>query len=131
MLSRYNHHMTDSTQPNSPNTVTPVQSMATLIRQYWVLTKPRVTLLAVFCAMIGMFLAQKTLPDWQVVTLASVGIWLLAGASFAFNCLLERHSDAKMKRTAWRASATGHLSPIQIAVFACVIGMAGFILATM
>lgn len=34
-----------------------------LYRQYLVLTKPRVTQLAVFCAVIGMFLATPGLPD--------------------------------------------------------------------
>mgnify|MGYP006146102139 CR=1 FL=1 len=32
------------------------------IAQYWALTKPRVTQLAVFCAVIGMFLATDGLP---------------------------------------------------------------------
>jgi heme o synthase len=105
----------------SPPTVTP-----SVVRQYWSLTKPRVTLLAVFCAIIGMFLATPTLPPWRTVLWASLGIWLLAGAAFAFNCLLERGVDAKMKRTAWRASAAGEISPSHIAMVSSVIGVAGF-----
>lgn len=97
------------------------------IKQYWALTKPRVTCLAVFCAIIGMCLSTPILPNWQSILLASIGIWLLAGASFTINCLLERHSDSKMKRTAWRASATGGINPKHIALFACIIAMIGFI----
>ena len=37
-------------------------SLARIARQYVVLTKPRIVLLAVFCAMIGMFMATDELP---------------------------------------------------------------------
>ncbi len=94
--------------------------------QYWALTKPRVTQLAVFCAVIGMFLAADTLPPWQPVLWGSIGIWLLAGAAFAMNCLIEREVDARMRRTAWRPSAQGELNGWQISAFAAVIGGAGF-----
>ena len=69
-------------------------------RQYWVLTKPRVTQLAVFCAIIGMFLATPGMVPWSILIGGSIGIWLLAGAAFAVNCLIEQAVDAKMRRTA-------------------------------
>lgn len=93
--------------------------------QYAALTKPRVTQLAVFCAVIGMFLATPTLPDWRVVLPATLGIWLLAGAAFAVNCLLEREIDARMARTARRPSAQGEISERQIFLFSAVIGGLG------
>ncbi|MFZ6800955.1 heme o synthase [Undibacterium sp. Di24W] len=93
--------------------------------QYIALTKPRVTQLAVFCAVIGMFLATPTLPDWKVVVVATIGIWLLAGAAFAVNCLVEREIDARMARTARRPSAQGELSTKQIVIFSAIIGGAG------
>ena len=77
------------------------------IAQYWALTKPRVTQLAVFCAVIGMFLATDDLPPWRIVVAATIGIWLLAGAAFAVNCLVEAEIDARMARTARRATAIG------------------------
>jgi protoheme IX farnesyltransferase len=98
------------------------------IAQYWALTKPRVTQLAVFCAVIGMFLAVPGLPDWRLLLSATIGIWLLAGAAFAVNCLVEQKLDAKMKRTAWRPSATGELGQNQIIVFALLMGFAGMVL---
>lgn len=94
-------------------------------RQYWVLTKPRVTQLAVFCAIIGMFLATPGMVPWPVLIGGSIGIWLLAGAAFAVNCLIEQAVDAKMRRTAWRPSATGEITPFQIIVFSCLLGSAG------
>ena len=89
------------------------------------LTKPRVTQLAVFCAVIGMFLATPTLPDWRVALAATVGIWLLSGAAFAVNCLVEREIDARMARTARRASASGEITPRQIVLFSVVLGAIG------
>jgi protoheme IX farnesyltransferase len=97
-------------------------------QQYWALTKPRVTQLAVFCAIIGMFLATPGMVPWSVLIGGSIGIWLLAGAAFAVNCLVEQKLDAKMRRTAWRPSATGELGQKQIIVFALVIGLAGMLL---
>lgn len=94
-------------------------------RQYWVLTKPRVTQLAVFCAIIGMFLATPGMVSWSVLIGGSIGIWLLAGAAFAVNCLIEQAVDAKMRRTAWRPSATGEITPWQIIIFSCILGVAG------
>ena len=96
-------------------------------RQYWVLTKPRVTQLAVFCAIIGMFLATPVMVPWPILIGGSIGIWLLAGAAFAVNCLIEQAVDAKMRRTAWRPSATGEITPIQIIIFSCVLGAAGMV----
>jgi protoheme IX farnesyltransferase len=96
-------------------------------RQYWVLTKPRVTQLAVFCAIIGMFLATPGMVSWPILIGGSIGIWLLAGAAFAVNCLIEQAVDAKMRRTAWRPSATGEITPIQIIIFSCVLGAAGMV----
>jgi heme o synthase len=97
-------------------------------QQYWALTKPRVTQLAVFCAIIGMFLATPGMVPWSILIGGSIGIWLLAGAAFAVNCLVEQKLDAKMRRTAWRPSATGELGQKQIIVFAFLMGVAGMVL---
>jgi len=92
------------------------------IAQYWALTKPRVTQLAVFCAVIGMFLSTPDLPDWHKVVFATVGIWLLAGAAFAVNCLVEREIDSRMARTARRPMARGEITVTQTLMFSGVIG---------
>src|SRR6478609_946373 len=102
------------------------------ISQYWALTKPRVTQLAVFCAVIGMFLATDGFPGWHVLVWGTIGIWLLAGAAFAVNCLIEAEVDARMARTARRATAMGELSTTQTLFFSAILGGAGMgILYTM
>ena len=95
------------------------------LAQYYALTKPRVTQLAVFCAVIGMALAVPGLPPLGRVVTATIGIWLLAGAAFAVNCLVERELDARMSRTARRASASGELSAYEILIASGIIGGAG------
>jgi len=93
--------------------------------QFYTLTKPRVSQLAVFCAVIGMFLAVPELPPLGRVLAATAGIWLLAGAAFAINCLVEREIDARMARTARRPSAAGQLGAVETLAFASVIGSGG------
>lgn len=93
---------------------------------YYALTKPRVTQLAVFCAVIGMFLATPFgLPSWGLLLAATLGIWLLAGSAFAINCLVEREIDARMARTARRPMARGDLSVAQTLTFSAIIGGLG------
>jgi protoheme IX farnesyltransferase len=93
--------------------------------QYYVLTKPRVVQLIVFCALIGMLLAQPSLPEWSVALAATAGIWLVAAAAAAFNCLIEQHIDARMARTAWRPTAKGELTRTQTLLFSAVLGGVG------
>ena len=98
------------------------------MRQFYSLTKPRVTMLAVFCAVIGMFLSTPGMVPWRVLFAGTAGIALLAGAAFAVNCLIESEIDAKMARTRWRPSARGELTSLQTVVFAGVIGGIGMFL---
>ncbi|MFO7748056.1 MAG: heme o synthase [Orrella sp.] len=100
-------------------------STDSLLRQYWVLTKPRVTQLAVFCAVIGMFLAVPGLPDMQKVIAGTVGIWLLAAAAFAVNCLIEQQVDARMARTSRRATAQGSIAAHHVLVLSGILGGIG------
>jgi protoheme IX farnesyltransferase len=102
--------------------------VAHTFRQFYALVKPRVLQLIVFCALIGMVLAVPGVPTWGQVRLAlvaCVGIWLVAGAAAAFNCLVEKGIDAKMRRTAWRPMARGELSDWQALSFSAVLGATG------
>src|SRR3954469_20491932 len=94
-------------------------------RQFYALTKPRVVQLIVFCAVIGMLLAVPGLPDPKTALAATAGIWLVAAAAAAFNCLVEQHIDAKMARTAWRPTAKGQLTNTQTLLFSGALCAAG------
>ena len=115
----------------SSTTLPPSAAPLTRWRQYTALTKPRVIQLIVFCALIGMVLAVPGVPgphELGLALAASVGIGLVASAAAAFNCLIEQHIDARMKRTAWRPTARGDLSRGQALLFSAVLGGAGMVL---
>jgi protoheme IX farnesyltransferase len=84
--------------------------------------------LIVFCALIGMVLAVPGLPtpdQIRLAVIACVGIYLVAAAAAAFNCIVEKGIDAKMKRTAWRPTARGELSDVQTLLFSAALCLAG------
>ena len=115
----------------TPTPAPQAENTASVIRQFYALTKPRVVQLIVFCALIGMVLAVPGVPslaDLQRGVLACIGIWLVAGAAAAFNCLVEKGIDAKMKRTAWRPTARGQLSDRQALLFSAALCIAGSVL---
>jgi protoheme IX farnesyltransferase len=96
--------------------------------QFYALTKPRVVQLIVFCALIGMLLAEPGWPNLWLAGAATLGIWLVAGAAAAFNCLVEQHIDAKMARTAWRPTAKGELTTIQTLSFSALLCAGGSVI---
>jgi protoheme IX farnesyltransferase len=105
-----------------------VQTFGSRWRQFNALTKPRVIQLIVFCALIGMVLAVPGVPSWPEIQLAAwacLGIWLVAGAAAAFNCLVEKSIDAQMRRTAWRPTANGELSDWQALSFSAIMCAVG------
>ncbi len=95
------------------------------VRAFYALTKPRVVSLIVFTAAIGMFLAVPGMVEPRLLVAAIVGIWFVAGAAAAVNCLVEQHIDARMRRTRWRPLVRGELTAAQTLVFAGVLGGAG------
>ena len=98
------------------------------LRQFYALTKPRVIQLIVFCALIGMVLAvpgKPSLADVKLALIACLGIWLVSAAAAAFNCIVEKGIDAKMKRTSWRPTARGDLQDWQTLMFSGVLCLAG------
>ncbi|PPE69585.1 protoheme IX farnesyltransferase [Caldimonas thermodepolymerans] len=111
-----------------PGSIASSHTLPSRVAQFYALTKPRVVQLIVFCAVIGMFLAVPGLPDPATAIAATVGIWLVASAAAAFNCLVEQHIDAKMARTAWRPTAKGQLTTAQTLLFSGVLCGAGMAL---
>ncbi len=115
---------TAASHPSPPTLVGRTAPMSRA-RQFYALTKPRVVQLIVFCAVIGMLMAVPGLPDLGVAFAATIGIWLVAAAAAAFNCLVEQRIDARMARTAWRPTARGQLGNGQTLAFSAALGAAG------
>jgi len=95
------------------------------LRQFLSLTKPRVVSLIVFCAVIGMFLSTRGMVPANLLLAATIGIWLVAGAAAAVNCLVEQRIDAVMRRTRARPLPRGELTSLQTLAFAGAIGGIG------
>src|SRR5881628_59385 len=95
------------------------------LRRFLSLTKPRVVSLIVFCAVIGMFLAVPGMVPPQLLLAATIGIWLVAGAAAAVNCLVEQKIDAVMTRTRARPLPRGELTSLQTLAFAGAVGGTG------
>ena len=108
-------------------TIIPQNSLVVL-GQLYALTKPRVVQLIVFCALVGMVMAVPGIPtssEIQHAILACVGIWLVAGAAAAINCLVEKEIDAKMKRTSLRPTAQGQVDVLLTLYFSSALCAAG------
>jgi protoheme IX farnesyltransferase len=88
---------------------------------YLELTKPRVVLLIVFTAVVGMFLATPGFVPLNILVFATLGISLAAGSAAAFNHILDKRADAIMARTRARPLPTGQLTPRQAVIFASAL----------
>ncbi len=101
------------------------ESVSSRFGQFYSLTKPRVVSLIVFCAVIGMFLSVPGAVPLQVLIAGTIGIWFVAGAAAAINCLVEQKLDALMARTRGRPLPRGEISSGQTLMFAGLVGGVG------
>jgi protoheme IX farnesyltransferase len=92
-------------------------------RDYLELTKPKVSLLIVFTAVVGMVLAVPGLVPLQPLLLGSLGIALASGSAAAFNHVLDQRIDGRMGRTRRRPLPTGHLQEQQAVIFAAALAV--------
>jgi len=95
------------------------------LADYYELCKPRVVLLIVFTAMVGMFLATPGMVPWPALVFGTGGIGLMAASAAAVNQVLDRQADARMARTCGRPLVTGHLGLPESIAFATLLGLAG------
>jgi protoheme IX farnesyltransferase len=95
----------------------------TQLSEYYELTKPRVVMLIVFTAVVGMFLATPGMVPWDILAYATLGIGLAAGSAASINHLLDQKADAVMARTRARPLPTGSLTSAQALMFALVLAV--------
>ena len=93
--------------------------------QYYNLTKPKVVLLIVFTAMVGMLLAADGAVPLDVFVFGLLGIGLAAVSGAAINHVVDEHIDRIMERTRNRPLASGELDQKSALVFALSIGALG------
>ena len=97
-------------------------------RDYLEMCKPRVVVLMLLCAVVGMILATPGTVPLELVLSASLGIALVAGSAAVVNHVADQHIDAKMARTESRPVATGRVTNSQAIMFAAVTGVFGMAL---
>lgn len=105
-----------------------LQQCSDSCKSFFQLTKPRVTALIVFTAVIGTFLASPGMVPVQLLLAVTLGIGMVSGAAAAFNCLIEQEIDARMARTQGRPLPTGRVTSIETSIFASMLGLTGLAL---
>ncbi|HET7395049.1 MAG TPA: heme o synthase [Gammaproteobacteria bacterium] len=99
-------------------------------RDFYELGKPRVVILIVFTAIVGMFLSVPGMVPLDKFIFGTIGIGLAASAAAAINHLLDRRADATMFRTRGRPLPTGHVTERQVLVYALTLAMLSMIVLT-
>ncbi len=99
--------------------------MSNVLKQYLELTKPKVVLLILFTAWVGMLLATPIWPDWRLVLWGLIGIGFSSAAAAAINHWADQKVDAVMKRTQHRPLPSGELSSAQVLIFALSLTLFG------
>ncbi|MCX7552805.1 heme o synthase [Marinicella sp. S1101] len=96
-------------------------------KQYLELTKPKVVLLILFTALVGMFLSMRNFPtsEWILIFWGMVGIGLSSGAAAAINHWADQKADAIMLRTQHRPLPSGELSATKVLLFAGLLTLIG------
>lgn len=95
--------------------------------EYLQLTKPRLSLFVLVVVFISAWLASAARIDLLAVFHAVLGTGLVAGGANALNMLLERHHDARMRRTWERPLPAGRLSPREVAAFGALTAVSGVV----
>ncbi len=92
---------------------------------YLELCKPRVVILMLLTAIVGMQLAVPGLIPWTVLCFGTLGIALAAGSAAVINHLADWQIDQQMSRTQNRPIPTGKVKPLSALLFAVVLGVSG------
>lgn len=113
----------------SPNTEqTAVLATSRPWADFVTLTKPRVNLLVLMTTVIGFHLGNTGGTDLALLFSTVVGTFLVASGAAAFNQVLERDVDARMRRTMQRPLPEGRLSIREAVWFAAAVSTIGLLL---
>lgn len=97
-------------------------------KNYLELCKPKVVVLLVFTAIVGMLLAVPGMPPLDLLIYGILGIGLASSSAAAINHFIDQKADAKMARTHNRPLPTGDLNSKNVLVFAATIGVVAMLI---
>ena len=106
----------------------PRPRISAVFRDYLTLTKPRIVLLLLFTALMGMFLASGGPPDFRLAVVVMLAGALASGGANALNHFLDRDIDAQMRRTSRRPVAAQRVRPRQALLFGIAANVIAFVL---
>ncbi len=101
---------------------------SSLIADLLEVTKPKVVLLLVFTAIVGMALAVPGMVPLQQAFFGVIGIGLASASAAAINHVVDQRADAQMKRTSNRPIPQGNLTTTHVLLFAALLGLVAMIL---
>src|SRR5688500_767853 len=99
------------------------------LKDYLQLVKPSLSIMVVFSSVVSYLLAPNVVDyNWQMILLLFAGGMLVTGSANAINQVVEKDTDALMKRTAKRPIAAGRMSMAEGWAFAIICGIAGVLI---
>ena len=118
--------MTESVNNNASQTSS--NSGQATWRDYLELTKPKVVLLILVTAVVGMFMATPGMVPWNILIIATIGIGFAAGGAAVVNHIVDQKIDAIMARTLKRPIATGKIDDRKAILLSVVLSVTSMIL---
>lgn len=94
---------------------------------YLEMCKPRVVMLMLLTAIVGMCLASPAMVPWQALLFGTLGIALAAGSAAVLNHLIDRKIDGLMRRTENRPLPQGQITVQNALIFAILLGICGLV----
>lgn len=115
---------------NTASNTNPRVGFFTTCNSFYELCKPRVVMMLVFTAVIGMFLATPGMVPWQPLVFGTLGIGLAAASAAAINQVVDQKIDKEMRRTEKRPLPKGNVTNSQALFFAIVLGVVAMLILT-
>ena len=97
-------------------------------QDYYEMTKPKVVLLLLLTALVGMCLASESWISWKILIAGLLGIGFLSSAAAVINHVVDRSIDSQMARTFNRPLPKGKITPQKALIFAAVLAVVGYII---
>jgi protoheme IX farnesyltransferase len=110
---------------------TTLAARRTALSDYVELTKPRITLMVVLTTVVGFVMGSASGIALPALLAAVLGTGLVASGASALNMLLERRTDARMRRTRSRPLPSGRLRPAEALAFGLALTCAGLLELTL
>ncbi|WP_340677199.1 heme o synthase [Paraglaciecola sp.] len=95
---------------------------------YYEMTKPKVVMLLLLTALVGMCLASDSWISWQILVAGLTGIGFLSSAAAVINHVVDRSIDSQMARTFNRPLPKGKITPQKALIFAAVLSVLGYVI---